>query len=225
VGGDPQGLPPFHLRKGAAFPSFDNLLLVEGWAVEKIFEAIASKLEPKLGNLTRWADRAMPFVACRNECLLTGHARHSCDGARTGRVPLTAVPLVCRVLKLLSTLPRTLCNSSNSLVATITGQAITDVWPLGVPGKGREPRQCRNPPVWAKFFGTSHPSQLRGCGPCAPSMPNPAPGRTRYTPTDNDGFERSHSLHKGGATVALPLKAQLRHLAHALFLFPSTMMR
>ena len=79
---------------------------------------------------------------------------------------------------------------------------------------------AETPPVWAKFFGTSHPSQLRGCGPCAPSMPNPAPGRTRYTPTDNDGLERSHPLERGGATVALTLKAQTSTLgARAISFF------
>ena len=51
-------------------------------------------------------------------------------------------------------------------------------------------------------------------------MPNPAPGRTRYTPTDSDGFERSHSLHKGGVTVALSLKAQTSTLgARAISFF------
>ena len=79
----------------------------------------------------------MPLAACCDTCLLTGHTRHSGEEAGMGRVPLTAVPLVGRALELLSTLPRTLCNSSTSLVATVTVQAIPDVWPLGVPGKGR----------------------------------------------------------------------------------------
>ena len=59
---------------------------------------------------------------------------------------MTAVPLVGRALELLSTLPRTLCNSSISLVTTITGQTVLDVRPLGVPGKGHWLRQCRTPP-------------------------------------------------------------------------------
>ena len=76
------------------------------------------------------------------------------------------------------------------------------------------------PPRWTSASRRLPPTQIRGCGPCAPSMPSPAPGRTRYTPTDNDGLERSHPLERGGATVALTLKAQTSTLgARAISFF------